>query len=227
MTAASAASGSQLGHPAEPRLLAFHFTKLSFEARPPSGAHVVSTATDDALEEVLRAYRRTYSSTEPYADGWAAPELRLTRPRPGAARLVCLTGVHETPSPARRDRSGYGPLSTAGRSVWVSFTRLAHSRCAGRCQPTWSWACPRSEQKDRAADRCEVIVTSGTSIVPSRFWPSDDVRSLAFRFVDLTFESKPPQGAMVVRQTPALRSNVRALAVRAGRIVSRILRPSR
>jgi FkbM family methyltransferase len=192
--AANGTSGWNLGHPDEPRVLAFRFGDLSFAALPPPGEYVASAKSNGAAEEAARAYRHAYSSTEPYGDGWVGPELSVDLVLPAAAGFLCLSGIHDAAV------ENVGGRLTLRASIDGHHLGTGFVRAPGPFLLCWRVTAEQLDMLRRSRDSlCTVLIASPTSVVPARFWHSTDERSIAFRFVGLEFRETRPRGGRVVR----------------------------
>jgi hypothetical protein len=191
---ANGAPGWKLGHPDEPRVLAFRFGELSFATLPPPGAYVASATSNSAAEEAARAYRHAYSSTEPSGEGWVGPELSVDLALPAAPGFLCLSGIHDA---AIENVLGQLTLraSINGHLLGTGFVRAP-----GPFALCWRVTAETIDLVRQNRDGvCTVLILSPTSVIPARFWHSTDERSLAFRFERLEFREAPRPGGRVVR----------------------------
>jgi FkbM family methyltransferase len=202
---ANGAPGWQLGHPDEPRVLAFRFGDLSFSSLPPPGAYVASATSNSAAEEAARASRHAYSSTEPYAEGWVGPELSVDLVLPAAPGFLCLSGIHDA---AIENVAGHLTLRV---SINGHLLGTGYVRAPGPFRLCWRVTPETLDLLRQNRDGfCTVLISSPTSVIPARFWPSTDERSLAFRFERLEFrETRPPGGRMVRGPNRSLPERIR------------------
>jgi len=189
---ASSVSAATLCHPEDPRFLSFQLAELHFEAALPTGSLCAHAEPGGVGRAVARAYRREHASVEPYGDGWAGPELRLVRPWPRAARLLALSGAHDPAIVSVEETL----------VLWATVDGQPLGRGVVRAPGpfTLCWPLPvggrSAPSPDVAEGHCEVTIRSATSVVPARFWPSDDYRELTFRFRALELLPTPPRGAL-------------------------------
>ena len=194
--AANGTPGWKLGHPDEPRVLAFRFGDLSFAPLPPPGAYVASARSDSAAEEGARAYRVAYSSTEPYGDGWVGPELSVDLILPAAPGFLCLSGIHDAAIENVVGRLRLG-ASIDGHALGTGFVRAP-----GPFSLCWRVTAETLNMLRRSRDSlCTVLIATPTSVVPARFWHSTDERSLAFKFAGLEFRATRPRGSRAARMS--------------------------
>ena len=221
------------------RALAFRFSELILVTEPPPDAQLAGQQGASATEEIQRT---AVDHAQLHSDGWAGPELRLRRPFPGDAAVMCLSGVHE-----QLLADVLGPLT-----LWSSLD--GHALGPGivlRPGPfTLCWTLPPDVARmhtQTAGRSCEIVIVTAASVMPSRFGPVADDRALAFRFRELSLAAAPPPDARpagraqgnatdqigrmvtaqhhgVVSQERRVLSRIRALGGRAKRRVAITLR---
>ena len=181
------------------RALAFRFSELTLVAEPPPDAQLAGQTEASATEEIQRTAvdhaNRAHSFAQLHSDGWAGPELRLRRPFPGDAAVMCLSGVHE-----QLLADVLGPLT-----LWSSLD--GHALGPGivlRPGPfTLCWTLPPDLARmhaQTAGRSCEIVIVTAASVIPSRFGPVADNRALAFRFMELSLAAAPPPDAQLAGQ---------------------------
>jgi hypothetical protein len=118
-----------------------------------------------------------------------------------AAEYLCLSGIHDP-----EIEGLIGPL-TLSASVNGEHLGTGNVQTPGPFVLCWALPAPTLERlrtRDSARRPCAVVVDSPVAVVPERFWPSDDRRTLAFRFVDLAFHPSRPPGSRMASVEPTV-----------------------